>query len=98
MTDEGYFTRESLADQIALYAIYMPVLRSEVQSFVQTWNVHRIRKQRQRPTVVHGKPYMNYHYPPDGVEDHGIPVNAEAFYNLESAVQDWGKYSCLLIT
>lgn len=90
MRDEGSFSQGSLTDQIALYAIYMPILRAEIKSFVQTWNVHYIRKQSRRPTVVHGKPYMNYYHPADGVQNQGIPVNQEVFEGLQSAVQDWG--------
>ena len=70
----------------------MPVLCSEIQSFVQTWNIHHIRKQPHRPTVVHGKPFMNYYHPADGVQDLGIPVNQEAWENMQSTLQDWGSY------
>lgn len=79
-------------DQIALYAMYMPILRKEIQSFVRTWNLHYIRKQPHRPTVVHGKPFMNYYYPADGVRDLGIPIDTDTCENLQSIVQDWGNY------
>lgn len=74
----------------------MPVLRSEVQSFVQTWNVHRIRKQRHRPHVVHGKPFINYYYPQNGIHDYGFPANEETLNALGGAVQNWGEYSLVL--
>lgn len=92
LKEEGTFSQHSLADQIALYAVYMPTLRAEVQSFVHTWNVHHIRRQPRRPTVVHGKPYMNYFHPPNGVQDQGISVDLEQLSALQSNVQDWGIY------
>ena len=93
MREEGNFSRGSLADQIALYAIYMPILRVEIKSFIQTWNV----QQSHRPTAVHGKPYRNYYHPADGVQDQGIPVNQVTFEGLQSAVQDWGIYTPLCL-
>lgn len=89
LKEEGTFSQHSLADQIALYAIYMPTLHAEVQSFVHTWNVHHIQRQPHRPTVVHGKPYMNYFHPQNGVQDQGISVDLEQLNALQSNVQDW---------
>lgn len=84
------FRSNSLADQIALLAIYMPIIRAEVASFIRTWNVHYIRKQKNRPHVVHGKPYMNYHLPSDGVRNLGLPVDQELLKTLQNEVKDWG--------
>ena len=70
----------------------MPVLQVEIQSFVQTWNIHHIQKQPYQPTVVHGKPFINYFHPADGVQDLGIPVNHDAWENMQSTLQDWGSY------
>ena len=80
-----------MADQISFLAVYMPILRLNVASYVRTWNMHRIRKQRKRPHVVCGKPYMNYNHPAPGVEKHGIAVRDESLDALWDDVKDWGK-------
>lgn len=41
----------------------MPILRSTINSYVGTWNRHRIRKQPKRPWVVTGKPIVLYNNP-----------------------------------
>ncbi|KAL4732819.1 hypothetical protein BDV11DRAFT_210668 [Aspergillus similis] len=74
---------------VALYAIYMPILRVQVTSFVRTWNSHNIRKQRNRPHQVTGKPYMNYNCPAAGVQDHGIKFNMELLESLQDDVREW---------
>ncbi|KAI0535237.1 hypothetical protein GGR58DRAFT_480081 [Xylaria digitata] len=47
-------------DLIAIYAIYGPVLRTEIIEFVQLWNNHTIRRQKNRPYVISGKPSEIY--------------------------------------
>ena len=91
MQNEGLFRSNVLADQIALLAIYIPLLCTEMQSFVRTWNVHRIRKQPNRPNAVPGKPYVLYHHPPDHVRNHGLSVNIPLLETLQNDVRDWGK-------
>jgi hypothetical protein len=69
----------------------MPILRTEITSFVRTWNNHSIRKQKLRPHLVYGKPYMNYHYPADGVQDHGLKFDQNLLRTLQEDVAEWGK-------
>ncbi|GAA93201.1 hypothetical protein AKAW_11313 [Aspergillus luchuensis IFO 4308] len=52
LIEVGDFSKDVIPDQIALYAVYMPILRTQVSSYVHTWNQHSIRKQRERPHVV----------------------------------------------
>ncbi|KAM6514178.1 hypothetical protein FALCPG4_015336 [Fusarium falciforme] len=59
---DGDFDGNMLEDQIAIYAVFEDVLRQELFDFVETWNLHRIRLQKNRPHVVHCQPWMNYHY------------------------------------
>jgi hypothetical protein len=87
----GLFSKASTRDQIALLAIYMPILRSHVTSYIRTWNIHRIRKQKNRPYVTHGKPYMNYNHPTAGVQKYGFAVGNESLDSLWNDVKDWGK-------
>ncbi|KAL4976867.1 hypothetical protein BDW66DRAFT_159305 [Aspergillus desertorum] len=89
LAEDGKFSKDILSDQIALYAIYMPILRIQITSFVRTWNNHNIRKQRNRPHLVTGKPYMNYNCPAAGVQDHGIKFDMELFKSLQNDVQEW---------
>jgi hypothetical protein len=85
------FSKDSVPDQIALLAVYMPILRFHIPSFVRTWNVHGIRKQNNRPYVVHGKPFMNYNYPKQGIRNHGRDASQETLQTLWDDVKDWGK-------
>ncbi|KAL5366644.1 hypothetical protein BJX96DRAFT_170107 [Aspergillus floccosus] len=52
LSEDGLFSKASLADQIALYAMYTPILRTKVCHFVQAWNCHRIRRQPDRPNLI----------------------------------------------
>jgi hypothetical protein len=88
---EGLFSINVLADQIALLAIYLPILRTDMHSFMQTWNIHRIRKQPNRPNAVPGKPYVLYHHPPELILNYGLSVDVELLNTLQNDVRDWGK-------
>lgn len=77
-----------IPDQIALYAVYMPILRTQVSSYVRTWNQHIIRKQPERPYVISGRPYMNYFHPEHTV-NHGLLVHEETLQQLRDSVQGW---------
>lgn len=51
--------------------IYLPRIRYEFSEFVRLWNAHPIRKQKERPHVVPGKPWVLYHLPdPDKIKDY----------------------------
>lgn len=53
-----------LVDEIALLALYGPIIKNEVEEFIETWNMHRIsRPNKKRPWVVPGRPFMLYHHP-----------------------------------
>ncbi|KAL4972933.1 hypothetical protein BDW66DRAFT_169115 [Aspergillus desertorum] len=79
----GMVCRYRLSDRIALYAIYIPLLRVQIPPFVRTWNHHQIRNQANRPHLVPGKPYMNYNFPATGVENQGIKFDMEPFKRLQ---------------
>ncbi|KAH8657239.1 hypothetical protein BGZ61DRAFT_594247 [Ilyonectria robusta] len=50
---DGDFDGDVLEDQIAIYAVFEDILRQELFDFVEAWNIHRIRLQKNRPHVVH---------------------------------------------
>ena len=91
LRDDGLFSKSSIPDQIALLAVYLPVIRFHIASFVRTWNIHNIRKQANRPHVVHGKPFMNYFYPGEEVRNHGQDADQAALQAMWEDVKDWGK-------
>lgn len=92
--NEGLFSPTVVPEQVALFAIYMPTLRSRIKSYVQTWNIHNIRKQADHPERAPGKPYMNYHHPPKGVENYGLPADVPTLQAMQqrSAEYDTEEY------
>jgi hypothetical protein len=89
MQEQGLFDRSSLSDQIAVLALYLPIIRQDLFDFVRLWNAHSIRAQRKRPGVVSGKPYLLYHHPSEGVQDYGLAFNEEKYREIREVVEDW---------
>lgn len=87
--NEGLFSSTVIPEQVALFAIYMPTLRSHIKSYVQTWNMHNIRKQTDHPERTPGKPYMNYHHPPKGVENFGLPTDVPTLQAMQQNHADY---------
>ncbi|KAG6122713.1 hypothetical protein E4U12_000863, partial [Claviceps purpurea] len=56
LVDDGHVSKEDLADQIAMYAVYGPEVRRDLANFVDVSNTRTIRKQRNREHVVSGIP------------------------------------------
>ena len=73
----------------------MPSLRKLFGGFVQTWNVHKIRKQKSCPNLVPGKPFVNYHNPSPGVDDWKVPLDTQVHSSLMSQVEAWDMESYL---
>lgn len=69
-----------------------------MQSFVRTWNIHRIRKQPKRPNVVAGKPVVLYHYPPKEVSNYGLSVPKERLELLKNDVREWSMYEIIYLS
>ncbi|KAF1974177.1 hypothetical protein BU23DRAFT_567696 [Bimuria novae-zelandiae CBS 107.79] len=86
---QGHFSKDNLADQISLYAVYILILREELYNFVRLWNSHSIRKQANRQNAVVGKPFMLYHYPGSHVQNWGIPFNSEQLRTIKEGVGEW---------
>jgi hypothetical protein len=91
LQQDGLFDINVIADQIAIFAIYLPILRTEIQSYVRTWNTHRIRKQSNRPNAIAGKPHMLYRYPPPLVQNCGLSVDTVRLNILQNDIREWGK-------
>ncbi|KAJ5992803.1 hypothetical protein N7451_008527 [Penicillium sp. IBT 35674x] len=92
--EEGLFMPDCIPQQVALLALYMPIICERVQSWTDIWNMHPIRKQKNRPHVVTGKPMINYFDsdtcdPP--VEDRKWPFDpeSEVIQTLQLGIQEW---------
>jgi hypothetical protein len=78
-----------------MLSIYLPIVREELFSFVRTWNAHYIRKQKDRPNIVHGIPRRMYKNPPSDTENFGIPYNADTLLKVEEDLQVYDTYAYL---
>jgi hypothetical protein len=67
----------------------MPILRAEIATYVETWNEHRIRSQRQRPNHVPGVP--NQLYTDASTPRYGWSPDIEFLAQLDEAMKDVGK-------
>jgi len=91
LNQDGLFIKNQLADRISIIAVYMPLLRREICKFIRLWNVHDIRKQKERPGGVYGKPYFLYFHPEDhGVQDYGLIADENLVNELLDDMNDWG--------
>lgn len=81
----GQFSSDSIVDQAALLALYMPIIREELLGFVEIWNSHTIRRQPNRPNHVAGKPWLLFFYPEMGVQDYGLNIDLD---QVERLTQD----------
>ncbi|OQN95138.1 hypothetical protein B0A48_18723 [Cryoendolithus antarcticus] len=71
-----------LAHRLAFLAVYIPIIRNESLEFVNLWNHHRIRRQKDEH-IVHGRPYQLYNYPSQsGGVDCGAYLDAGNTANL----------------
>jgi len=64
-----------------MLAIYMPIIRYAVVSYIDVWNHHRIRKELKRKYYVVGIPAFLYEYA--AIERYGIPVDEGLLAELE---------------
>lgn len=85
------WVKHDLADRIALLYIYMPRIRYEFAEFVRLWNAHYIRKQKARPHVVPGKPWVLYNLPdPEKVKDYRAPAPLNVLQELMAIINQDG--------
>ena len=61
--EEGHYQFDRLHDRLACYAVYMRLIREEAYEFMENWNTHKIRSQKNRPHTVSGKPWYLYEFP-----------------------------------
>jgi hypothetical protein len=68
----------------------MPIVREAIMSYVQLWNTHSIRKQKDRPNAITGKPAVLYNYTP--IVRYGQPIDESLVNELQADFGNWGKY------
>ena len=69
--------------------VFVPILRYEITTFVDTWNEHRIRSHRDRPNHVAGIP--NELYTSNTARRYGWTPDARFLEQLSETVKDFGK-------
>jgi hypothetical protein len=72
-----------------MLAIYMPIIRYAVASYIDVWNHHRIRKDPKRKHHIAGIPAFLYEHA--AIERYGLPVNEGLLAELEQDYINWGK-------
>ena len=93
---QNKYSKDVLADRIALLAIYFPTIRTEVTDFVDHWNTHPIRKQPNRPNSIQGRPRILFSSPKEGIRNYGLAVHEPTLKRLGQDVEDWGKSATFL--
>jgi hypothetical protein len=71
-----------------MLAIYIPLIRREIEGFVRLWNNHPIRRQPKRPNAVVGKPVWNYCHA--RVQHYGVPYDPNVLDQLQNDVNEFG--------
>ena len=79
-----------LEDRVVFLFVFVPILRDEIATFVEIWNEHRIRAQKDRPNHVAGIP--NELYTDDATPRYGWTPDAQFLSQLGEAVADFGRY------
>jgi hypothetical protein len=97
LSNSNQFSKSSLVDRIALFAVYVPIIRVTANTFVTLWNRHTIRKQSKLPHAVPGIPAILYNYPElSNGEQCGFTVPAESLLPFQKDLEGFGKrYVCL---
>jgi hypothetical protein len=75
-----------------MQAVYMPIVRQAAYEYMELWNIHKIRKQPNRPNAVVGRPEQLYNDPADGIQSYGVPIDIEFAKNIEESMENWGKF------
>lgn len=85
----GYYESDVLEDRVVFLFVFGPIICSEIKTYVDVWNAHRIRPQRDRPNHRPGIP--NELYMDEAVRKFGWTPNSDLLLKLEEAVSDVGE-------
>jgi len=99
LRNDGHFDNAFESNLITMAMIYLPIIREQVEHFAHLWNIHSVRKQRNQPYLIAGKPVLNYchaqHRNPD-VEYRGMPCDPVVLERLQDAVHGYSISSTLM--
>jgi len=70
-------------------ALFLPIIRQDAIEYVENWNNHRIRLQRNRPNTIPGKPFVLFNCPPAGAQDYGLSFNHERLSSIREPYSGW---------
>jgi hypothetical protein len=82
----GLYESDVLKDRVIFLFIFVLILRSEINTYIETWNEHRIRPQSHRANHVAGIP--NELYTDEAIRRYGWTPDATFLAQLEEAVKD----------
>lgn len=91
MQSLGQYDKAILSDEIAMLAVFMPIVRDAAFAYKDLWNIHKIRKQRNRPNGVSGQPQILYDFPPTADGSYGVAIDPEFAQRIEDGLEPWGK-------
>ena len=75
---ENLYDSKLVSDQIALYAVYMFKICTDVEDFVDMWNMHNIYKQKHHTNSVLNKLYMLYNHSAEDIKNYDQFVNKDS--------------------
>ena len=88
---QGDWDEARNADCIALLFVFMIPIRHSIASFVDQWNSHHIRKQRNRSHHQAGKPWVMFFMPdPEVAIPCEVPLNHLKWQELMDLVEEDG--------
>lgn len=79
-----------------MLAVYMPIVRHAAFEYKDLWNIHKIRKQPNRPNAVSGQPEYLYDDPQTADGSYGIPIDPEYAKKVLDNLEPWGSYDAFL--
>ncbi|KAJ5745071.1 hypothetical protein N7520_004675 [Penicillium odoratum] len=88
LRESHLFSAANITDQVALLAIYMPLIRRHVSEYIKDHNSFPIRPQKNRLGCVTGIPLVNYDFPPPG-KQYKCEVSEETYQILYENVAPW---------
>jgi hypothetical protein len=91
------YDKDNVVDCIVLLTIYMLIIRREVSVFVRLWNIHLIRKQRNRLNVVVEKSFKNYFWLDDEMQNFQMISFSNLLAIMKVNVTNWDKDMKLFI-
>jgi hypothetical protein len=87
--EEGRYQYDRLHDRLAYYAVNMRLIREEAYEFMENWNTHKIRTQKNRPHTVSGKPWYLYESPAPLAEKCTSTPDPELVEKLRAELQTY---------